>query len=412
MISIKQKNTLTRFICFSTLVFAVSANSALIKNIEKNDSFSKTTTTSTSTFLENIPIASLLVSIPEFTMQGDAFAYEEGRDFVNPLAPKIIELGTLTTTYGPVTETNDTGLISQTYGNNGAFTDTARAQTSFTGTPIGPQIGVGPVTTSALDGIIGTLGITLDVTQQGNLENVISTAKAIVDDPFDYIGLSDQETIWLNPSLGAGTSFTYDTGGVTSADMLSIYRGSITTSVGTESLFNLNIGIGNSAGFTPDIVVDFDSNPLFALDNDAIALSILDAFSFDSVTKTFLLEQNLDLFTLPINFSTLGDVLENPFSISLVSEADTGGDPYQLVSDIQQRYLYDGSGLQRILNNTGSGPVQPNPVPETSSFLLIFTSIILLGFVRIRRRWLASNSLDGYLMKKSAYFTFKQPIQV
>ncbi len=86
----------------------------------------------------------------------------------------------------------------------------------------------------------------------------------------------------------------------------------------------------------------------------------------------------MQMFTLPISVATIGNSLLDPFSISYISYADTGGEAF--FGDHVQRFSYDGSGLQHVLSNTtqpGSGSA-PVPAP----LVLLGLGLAAIGFTR------------------------------
>lgn len=366
--------------CVGMTMVSGPANASLMKVVYHNDSFSVTTTKGTGTALEYIPLISSLISVPEYSMWGYAGAYEIDRKYENPSAPKVLEF---VSTYAAVTEENSTGLIVQTYGDP-KIEDTARASSSFTGIPIGPEVSAaGIITTSALEGIQGTLGIDLEVTQEG--EGFLSSyARAEVQDPFNFSGLASDQTVWVDASIDAGTHFQYINTFNNTEDLLSVFESKITQGTTEESLFTLNIGVGNSDTGSPDIVVDVSTNNLFALDDSRITKSIYDALEFDSDTNTFSVTKDVPLFTLPINVDIFGDILFDPFSLSLTKKADTRGPRSSRFDFDTRRYDYDGGGLAQVLANS---PAQdPSPVPEPHSFALVLLGLLLCKTQAVRKR--------------------------
>jgi hypothetical protein len=332
-----------------------SADGTTGVGVNKGES-NQTPTPVSPTFFGNFPV------IPQFGMTGSAQAYEDYDDFDVPLEDKVTVTPTVVGIDVGEKSKTDSANASGTYGNNFSLTDYANAEATFTGTPTGPSANLVVIEEQLVTGINATMDTSVE-TQQSSVFPAFATAT--VTDPFVATGLTGNENLTFYSMLHAGMNFVINSGGAAVSNELRHTFGSSIEIAGTvDSLFDLVIAVGTTSAGVQDMVVDFTSNALLGIDDDAMMQMILNGFLFDPVTGAFTLASDIMIYdgAIPLSSGVTG--------FTLAFESSMTSDPNALYQHVH--------GPRNIIGAATS-------VPEPMSLALFLAGLAAIGFVRRRK---------------------------
>lgn len=340
---------------YLVLCLAATAHASVVnQSTDGNNSIKVKEQTNTTGTPVSPTFFGLFPVIPTYGATGSAYAYEGYDSFDRTPEDKVdVIYGLAGIVVSPKSST-DSASVSQSYGNNFSLTDSAYAEAKFQSTPMGNGITAGPVSSTLVSGISAQMSTRVETQQSGQIP---ALATATVVDPFHFSGLTGSESLAFSSVLDAGMTFTIDAGGsATDAELRRSFSGSIEIGGVAEMLYELIIAVGVTAAGLPDMVVDFTSSALLGLNDATVTQTILDGFSFDAASSTFLLTTDVTIYDGAIPLSS--GVTD--FTLAFDSSA---------TADFESQYAHVfGPG-----NAGGNGSV---PVPH--ALLLMLPGILML----------------------------------
>jgi len=284
---------------FFTVLCLLTDASATIINRTMKGGVSGTPWTNGKTYTPQMPlfpITTILAATPTFGTTGIAYAYEEEDKFDRGPEPKI----NYSLTFPEEKSTQDEAFAEGRYGDHFMIHDWARTQATFTGTPQGFDVSVGPTNALVMTSISAKMELDLQTHEEGGIEDTLS--EATITDPFEFSGVTDDVALGFTAIVHAGMSFTFDSeGAAAGGEIRRTFIGSTDIS-SMENLFTLTIAVGMTDFGVADMVVDFSSNGALGLDDFTITQTLLDNFDFDIASNTFTLESDVTLYNDVVPF--------------------------------------------------------------------------------------------------------------